>query len=246
MMKRVLFLFLLLGTVLLKAGTKEDIERLHNDLLLMQKKIEGLSTDLLNLSKKIEIIEGKIEGIQRASQTADIRVEIENLRIEVERLNGVISNIKETQSYLNRQTEGNDNSVSESKDNSTESAPEKLYQTAYSDYIKGTYQIALLEFQKFIEIYPDNPLVENCLYWIGECYYGLKDYGKAKESLENVTARFPKGAKYYSAKLKLALVHYNLGEKEIAKKMLAEIVKEVPMSTEAGVAREKLRTLFQD
>lgn len=244
-MKKIIFAFFLLGSVLNFAGTKEEIEKLQNDLLLLQKKYEALSAELLNLNKKIEMIENKLDALQRSSQTADLRVDLESLKIELEKLNSAISEMKTAQSYSPPKT-GGEEQISPSINASSDETPEKLYQNAYSDFIQGKYQIALDEFQKFTEIYPEHPLAENCHYWIGECYYGNKEYLKAKDSFEKVMQKYPKGGKYYSAKLKLALVHYNLGEKELAKKMLVEIVKDSPTSNEAGIAREKLRILFQE
>ncbi|MCX7829757.1 MAG: tol-pal system protein YbgF [Acidobacteria bacterium] len=244
-MKRLIFAFILLICISSLAGTKEDIEKLQNDLLLLQKKYEALSAELLSLNKKLEIIENKIDGLQRSSQTADIRVDLDTLKIEIEKLNSAVSEIKTLQSYSSLKSSQDENK-SPISSAPLEETPEKLYQSAYSDYIQGRFQLALSGFQKFAETYPSHPLVENCYYWIGECYYGIKDYDKAKEYLEKVMSAYPKGTKFYSAKLKLALVHYNIGEKELAKKMLVEIIKDNPTSTESGIAKEKLRILFQE
>jgi tol-pal system protein YbgF len=245
LMKKAIFTFALLACVISFAGTREDIEKLQKDLLLLQKKIDAVSAELLNLNKKLEILENRVDGLQRSSQTADIRVDLENLKIEVEKLNSAISEMKTVQSSAFVNT-GGDEQISSSPSKESDETPDKLYQNAYADFIQGKYQLALSEFQKFTEVYPEHPLAENSYYWIGECYYGNKDYALAKESFEKVMSKYPKGGKYYSAKLKLALVHYSLGEKELAKKMLVEIIKENPTSNEAGIAREKLRILFQE
>lgn len=232
-------------SVLVFAGTKEEIEKLQNDLLLLQKKIESLSVELLNLNKKIEDLENKIETLKRSSQTADLRVDLENLKLQVEKLNINLTEIQGIQSYTQNVTT-NIETPPKQPMVSFEQAPEFIYQNAYSDYIQGRYELAISGFKKFLEFYPNHPLAENSSYWIGECYYGLKDYSKAKDVLSEVIANYPRGSKYYSAKLKLALTNYSMGEKSLAKKMLVEIIKDNPGSTEAGIAKEKLRVLFQD
>lgn len=245
-MRKTFFVLFLLSSFLLNAGTREEIEKLQKDLLLMQKKIDALSVELLNLNKKIEIIESKMEEIKRSSQTADLRVDLESLKIEVDKLNNAILELKETKSYITPQTVSDQEDTSQMGNISSDNSPEIVYKAAYSDYIQGRYQLAIEGFKKFIEAYPDNPLVENSYYWIGECYYGIKDYVQAKDFFEKVMDKYPKGVKYYSAKLKLALAHYNLGAKELCRKMLVEIIKDNPSSNEAGIAREKLRILFQN
>ncbi|MBI4378548.1 MAG: caspase family protein, partial [Nitrospinae bacterium] len=56
---------------------------------------------------------------------------------------------------------------------------EEIFNTAYSDFLKGSFQLAITGFRSYIEKYPDTELAGKSQYWIGECYYSMGEYEKA-------------------------------------------------------------------
>ncbi len=102
---------------------------------------------------------------------------------------------------------------------------EILYQKSFALYKDRKYIEAIASFESFIDKYPVNPLVENCLYWIGECYYALGKYEEAKSHFSQVLTRYPSGNKYNDATIKLKMCQEKTGDKiKSEQEVLAESI----------------------
>lgn len=68
---------------------------------------------------------------------------------------------------------------------------------AYEFYVgrfyfrKGDYQVALGRFGRILKDYPDSGLVAKALYFIGLCYYHLKEWDEAREALRRLKDLYP-------------------------------------------------------
>lgn len=78
------------------------------------------------------------------------------------------------------------------------------------DYVK-----AIPIFEKLINSNPDSDLADNAQYWLGECYYGMKDYDRSLLEFEKVFT-FPNNNKMDAAQLKLGICYLRLGNKKNA------------------------------
>lgn len=242
-MKRLFVIILLLFVLPASGGTKEDMERMQSEIRALEGKISGISLELQEMRKRLETLEVRLDAVSRSSQTADIRSDLDQLKREMEILENKLAELGQPALQQAPQTEVSPG-AQKVPEAAVQETPQEIYQGAHSEYMQGRYQNAVSEFQRFINLFPANPLVENCMYWIGESYYGMKDYVEARKSLTLTMDKYPKGAKFMSAKLKLALTDFYLGEKDESRRLLQEIVSGAPLSPEAEVAKEKLKTLF--
>lgn len=94
--------------------------------------------------------------------------------------------------------------------------------------------------QRFLRDHPKHELAVNAIYWIGEAYYGEKQYEKAILQFQDVIQKFPKHAKAPAALLKQGLAFGMLGEKATEKALLQKVTAEYPASPEAKKAKEFL------
>jgi len=90
---------------------------------------------------------------------------------------------------------------------------ELLYKKSYGLYAAKKFEAAIASFSEYIKKYPTTALVENCLYWIGECYYAMEDYDKAKSYFSQTRERYPAGNKAGDAKIKYEMCQRKTGEK---------------------------------
>ncbi len=90
---------------------------------------------------------------------------------------------------------------------------EILYQKSYALYSGKKFMDAIASFESFINKYPTDGLVENSLYWIGECYYALGKFEDAISYFSQVMERYPSGKKYNDAAIKLKMCQGETGEK---------------------------------
>jgi tol-pal system protein YbgF len=119
----------------------------------------------------------------------------------------------------------------------------KLYNIAYGDLTEGEYEMAVMEFNEFLTMFKDSPMADDAQYWLGECYYGKKEYAKAIPEFEKVERNYPKGDQLVPALFKMGRSYEELGEKKKAKIIFQRIVKEFPKSMEAKIAQDRLKGL---
>ena len=95
--------------------------------------------------------------------------------------------------------------------------------------------------QKFLRDHPKHELTVNAIYWIGEAYYGEKQYEKAILQFQDVIQKFSKHAKAPAALLKQGLAFGALGEKATEQALLKKVVAQYPKSPEGKKAKELLK-----
>jgi tol-pal system protein YbgF len=121
--------------------------------------------------------------------------------------------------------------------------PAQLYNTAYEDYLRGNFDLAIQGFQEYAMRYPTTDLADNALYWIGECYYSKKAYKEAIDSFTQLLNTYKTSDKAAAALLKKGLAYVELGDRSQAVINLQYVLYEHPGSKEAELARNKLASL---
>jgi tol-pal system protein YbgF len=98
-------------------------------------------------------------------------------------------------------------------------------------------------FAGFLRDYPNSDLSPNARYWLGESYYGKKDYKQAIDSYDRVELDFPQSEKVPSAILKKGYAYLAMKDKKRASSAFKQVVTLYPRSPEAGKASDKLAQL---
>lgn len=124
--------------------------------------------------------------------------------------------------------------------------PETLYQTSYSDYLRGNYDLAMLGFKQYLEAFPQTDLTDNAIYWIGECFYRQQKFVDAIAEYDRVLKQFPRSDKTASALLKKGFALLEQGQKKDGIAELQGVVKGFPSSDEANLAKQRLQSLGVD
>jgi tol-pal system protein YbgF len=124
--------------------------------------------------------------------------------------------------------------------------PQALYNGAYNDYLKGSYDLALREFQEYLDNFPATDLADNATYWIGECYYRQRRFRQAVDQFNAVLEKFPRSDKVAAATLKKGYAHLELGERSQGVVQLRHVIRTYPTSDEANLARQRLREIGVD
>uniref|UniRef100_A0A7C1NBS5 Tol-pal system protein YbgF n=1 Tax=candidate division WOR-3 bacterium TaxID=2052148 RepID=A0A7C1NBS5_UNCW3 len=119
--------------------------------------------------------------------------------------------------------------------------PDVIYNTAYLDFTRTNYQVAITGFRRFIQLFPSSDLADNAQYWIGECFYSLNQLDSALTEFNRVREKYPDGNKVPAALYKMGLIYQLLGKGALAKAKFEEIVSGFPDSPEAKLAQERLK-----
>ncbi len=139
--------------------------------------------------------------------------------------------------------------LSRQADSAPKSAPPKsqgqgdlldLYQDSLAKYRAGNYAEAMAGFQSFLDAGPRTDYIDNALYWIGECHYGLSDYSRAVSYFQRILDEIPNGSKAADAMLKMSLAYDRMGQGENAVELLTRLTKQHPTTNSGKLAAKRL------
>jgi TolA-binding protein len=119
---------------------------------------------------------------------------------------------------------------------------DKALKTFQNSKSPGDYQAAAKQFSALVERQDGGALHANCLYWLAECWYGLKDYVQALNGFEKALL-FPKSNKEEASRYKVAVCYVRLGWKDSAKWELSRFLRDYPKSSLAGSVKRELDKL---
>jgi tol-pal system protein YbgF len=121
--------------------------------------------------------------------------------------------------------------------------PEQLYNTAYADFSKGNYALAISGFEEYHEKFAGTALADNAIYWVGECHFSQGNFGDAVQAFDRLLELYPTSDKAPASNLKKGLAYLEQNQVGKAIVQLRFVVSEYPGSDEAKIARDKLTSL---
>src|SRR5581483_1425563 len=122
--------------------------------------------------------------------------------------------------------------------------PQDEYDMAYGYVLHKDYGLATQAFRDFIRKYPQDHLVGDAQYWLGESLYQQQHYRDAAEAFLAVSTKYERSGKAPEALLRLGQSLAALHQKEAACATLAEVGRKYPKasaSVKRGVAQEQKR-----
>lgn len=122
-------------------------------------------------------------------------------------------------------------------------SPDALFSTAYTDYVKGNYEIAALGFRDYVSNYKESDKADNALYWLGLCYYEQEKYRDAIREFERVIHDYKDSDVLAPSMLRKGLSLFEMNSPAVGVLELQDLIKKFPLSQEARIARKKLDEL---
>jgi tol-pal system protein YbgF len=122
--------------------------------------------------------------------------------------------------------------------------PQDEYDMAYGYVLHKDYSLAEQAFRDFLKKYPNERLMPDAQYWLGESLFQQQRYRDAAESFLNVSTKFERTAKAPDALLRLGQSLAAMDQKEAACATLAEVGRKYPHASagvKRGVAQEQKR-----
>lgn len=120
------------------------------------------------------------------------------------------------------------------------------YDAAYKTYQAASDRDLKLKAAQLFEaltVRPDGgTLTPNAWYWLGECWYDLKDYPQALTCFER-TLLYPQSNKEEAARFKVGMCYVRLGWSEAARWELSRFMRDYPRSDLLNIVRRELEKL---
>lgn len=243
-------------------ATRKEVVNLKNDSFYIRSQIDSLRAEQRRLRAAILRVTTLTEQSTEANSRlrADIQVQLTQLAEQSQILNDRLEEtgrrISNLPSKLRLATpvivSGPDSANKTSRLDTAQvnaaarrklEEAQRLYDSAYRDYVKGQYALAQQGFSQYVQTFPESDLADNAQYWIGECNYSQKKYEEAIQVFQIVLTQYPDGEKAPGALLKMSYAQLALGKTPAAKENLERLLKRFPQSNEAGLARARLQEL---
>ena len=123
-------------------------------------------------------------------------------------------------------------------------SPQDEYDMAYGYVLHKDYSLAEQSFRDYLKKYPNERLVPEAQYWLGESLFQQQRYRDAAESFLGVSTKFERSAKAPDALLRLGQSLAAMNQKEAACATLAEVGRKYPrasVNVKRGVEQEQKR-----
>ncbi len=123
-------------------------------------------------------------------------------------------------------------------------SPKDEYDMAYGYVLHKDYSLAEQAFRDFLKKYPNEQLVPDANYWLGESLFQQQRYRDAAESFLNVSTKYERSGKAPDSLLRLGQSLAAMNQKEAACATLAEVERKFPRASSGvkrGVAQEQKR-----
>jgi len=111
------------------------------------------------------------------------------------------------------------------------SSPKDEYDLAYGYVLRKDYALAAQAFHDFIGKYPNDKMMPNAQFWLGESQYQQQRYREAAESFLAVSTKYEKSGKAPESLLRLGQSLAALHQKEAACATLAEVGRKYPKAS---------------
>lgn len=232
------------------AGVFDDDEARRAILDLRQQRAQ----DTAAANGRIQALEGQVEQLRRS--LLDMNALVEQLRSDLAKQHGQGEVLLRDVSDLQRKQKDAQSSLDErmrklepqtvSVDGKTfqaEPDEKREFDDAVARLRAGDFAGAAGGLSTFLKRYPQTGYAESAQYWLGNAYYGQRDYKEAIKAFKSLAERAPAHARTPEALLSVANCQSELKDNEAARRTLEQVVKQYPQTEAAQAARDRLLTM---
>ena len=221
-----------------QSSSKQEIEQLQTQIASQTQALIKSEADvqvaLRDLSTQIDQLQANLE---------DTNFRLSQLSQQIAATNQELNSVR---SLLGGSGLGSISGGGGSPGPSQTADPQALYQSAYNDYLRGNYDLAVRGFNEYLRSFPDTEQSDNAAYWIGECYFSQGRYRQAIGEFDKMLNRYPRSDKLASALLKKGYAYLELNQREQGVVQLQHVLRQYPGTDEANLARQRLREVGVD
>ena len=246
-----------------------EIRMLQEQQQQLQQVLGGLAETLKTMTTRLDeqtaadrkafadqrlLIENVAEGVRMLREKSDdTNVRLSTVTQELEAVRQAVSSMPTPSATVPGQDPGgastdgtlpNGTSAAQAPPPSSGSAPlvspQKMFDNAYSDYMAGHYDIAVIGFTTFINSFPRSDKVDDAQLNIGQSLYGAGQYPQAAEAFQKVITNYPQSDSAPVAYYKRGLTFENLKQADAARGAFETLIQKYPNAYEAILAKQRL------
>ncbi len=245
----------------------DQLATFQKDVTDVQQSLETVKSSQSDLDKRIAAIESKAgtDDVVKRSEIADLKAQLDQVvrqttatadkvdqtNVRVDRLSQDVQGAHDAArrqapaatSALGSDTGGAGVAAGSAALSGSAPSPSALYSSAYADFSKGNYALAIQGFEEYASRYPDTELADNALYWIGECNFSQGSYKTAVDAFDAMLEKYPQSDKAAAANLKKALAFVQQNQIGQGIEQLRFVTSRYPGTDEARIAGDRLQAL---
>jgi tol-pal system protein YbgF len=122
-------------------------------------------------------------------------------------------------------------------------SPNRVFETAFSDYSSAQYPSAIAGFQQVIKNFPTAERADDAQFFIGESLVNMNRLPEAIEAYNLVIQQYPNGDQVDMAYYRRGFAESLMGRTDAARASWEEVVKRFPNSQGAQLAKQRLAGL---
>lgn len=215
-----------------KVEKSDEQQRTRGTELSTQLTEQGsqLKRSLLDLNSQLEVLRddnAKLRGQneQLARDLAEVQRQVKDLQLGV---NDRVSKLEVQKVTL------------DGKEFTAQPEEKRHYDDGMAQLRQGQFAAAAAALQAFQKRYPASGYSQSVLFWLGNAYYGKRDYKEAIASFQALIRNDPENLRAPEAMLSIANCQLELKETKGARLTLADLIRRYPKSEAAQAGRERL------
>ncbi|MBI5561280.1 MAG: tol-pal system protein YbgF [Deltaproteobacteria bacterium] len=231
-----------------------------NDVDALRQKVAGVNNEMDKLRQEFSFVQGAVESddyskteakdavrsvsaslAQMNDKVASLETRIKDVEAKTAALKDAAEAKEKAQAQAQMAQAGAEAAAQDAKP--AQPPADDLYAKGYKAAIDKRLDEAQESLAAFLASYPDHKLASNAQYWLGEVYYAKGDFERAVLEFDKVVKKYPKAEKTAAAMLKEGYSFEKLGSVKEARVLLEDVVERFPKSTEAKLAKERLKAL---
>jgi tol-pal system protein YbgF len=205
---------------------------------------------ILDLRERVERQSEEIQNFQRS--LLEQQNQFEALRAETARLRGEKEELTQELRRQQELSQGVDNRLKKFEPTTVkvdgvefvaDPAETKAYEDALAVFRNGDFAAATTAFNDFVKRNPKSGYVVPSLFWLGNAQYANRSYANAIANFNTLLSKAPNNMRAAESMLSVANCQLELKDIKVARKTLAEVVKNYPHTEAATAATERLAKL---
>lgn len=197
-----------------------------------------IRSQLAQTASSLQDIQFQQEAIKSAIDANGhlIKAETQNMDLRIREIEARLSSLEERLSIQGRQVTSAVSSVA------PEAAAEaELYQEALDQVNRSEFLKAIATLKNFNKKFPKSTYIGNAQYWIGECYFAMRDFEQSIKEFQVLVEKYPRSEKVPSALLKQGYAFIELDMESDSKLFFDGLIRKYPHSKEAKEAKDYIK-----
>jgi tol-pal system protein YbgF len=216
---------------------KQLSARIDDQTALERKAFADAKVQMDNVAGDIRIIREKVD--ETNVRLGSLSQEMESIRTSLPQPGATVA-IPTTSDAAQPQGASPDGAVTPPPAPAPGQTPQRMYDSAFSDYGLGLYPLAIQGFEAFIKYYPKSDLADDAQYQIGESYFQSQKFPEALAAYGRVISDFPGGNQVPQAYYKRGVTLENLKQPDQAKQSYQAVIEKFSDSQAAILAKQRL------